>query len=389
MESAHITAFIGAASAPVFTSTKALQYSNRIAVKVHATSRKAQAARLYMQADTDDNENPVPKIVVNDTPTNKSALANAWDVIKNGLAVAAVIAALVFTGSDAANAAQSGGRMGGSNFRSAPSMSAPRSSGGYSGGGYGYGGPSIYSPPMFAPFSFGPAIYVSPFGGFGGLGSFLLFSAVAGTVLSAVSRARQTAVLEEEGNPTTSYVCLKVALLATATELKRDLERLAMSADTESMSGLHAVLQDTVLALARNPDYWMYAASETKKNAKMTEVQSAFDSASMRERAKLSEETLSNVDSIKRRRDPARQLNKGVPDEFLLVTLMVAATGEALDKLPKQINGTEDVRNTLLALGSVSKYDLQAVEIIWTPEAYGDTYTRAEMLLDHPELRNI
>ena len=50
----------------------------------------------------------------------------------------------------------------------------------------------------------------------------------------------------------------QVGLLGSARDLQRDLDRIATRADTNSADGLHYVLEETVLALLRAPEYWVY-----------------------------------------------------------------------------------------------------------------------------------
>ena len=51
-------------------------------------------------------------------------------------------------------------------------------------------------------------------------------------------------------------------LLAKAKEIQEDLRKLAASSDTTNSSGLSLVLQETTLALLRQPDLWVYANVE-------------------------------------------------------------------------------------------------------------------------------
>lgn len=65
----------------------------------------------------------------------------------------------------------------------------------------------------------------------------------------------------DEGDPDNdpmSVIKLQVGLLGSARELQRDLNRMGNTLDTSSPQGLHYLLQETVLALRRNPQYAMY-----------------------------------------------------------------------------------------------------------------------------------
>jgi len=307
---------------------------------------------------------------------------------------AALIALTLFTSSvDPAAAASGGGRVGGSNFRSAPA--APRSVAPSTGGG----APVIIAPtPYYSPFysPFGGSFFMSPMflplGFGGGLGSLLLFGAFAAILSQTVLRRSGSEEDEFEdafGNPKNMRVVkMKLALLDSATELKLKLESLAQSADTSSSFGLHKVLQETVLTLVRNPDYWVYGACKKGEYGRMEDVRESFESETMLERSKLSAETMSNVNSnVSLSSNVVGKSDDLAMSDYIMVTLVVAAEGSGLDGMPEVINRAEDVKNGLLALGSVSRDSLQAVEIIWTPQGKGESLTRAEMLLDHPELQ--
>lgn len=64
--------------------------------------------------------------------------------------------------------------------------------------------------------------------------------------------------LDDPDNAPMSVVKIQVGLLGTARELQKDLNRMGNSVDTSSPGGLHYLLQETVLALRRNPQYAMY-----------------------------------------------------------------------------------------------------------------------------------
>ena len=46
-----------------------------------------------------------------------------------------------------------------------------------------------------------------------------------------------------------------------ARDLQKDLDQMADKADTSTDAGLHYLLTECVLALLRNPEYWVYASS--------------------------------------------------------------------------------------------------------------------------------
>lgn len=291
-----------------------------------------------------------------------------------------------------AMAARTGGRIGGGSF-SAPSRSysSPRSGGysggsyggGYSGGGYGYGGGGFGFP------------FLLPFVGYGGGGllSILVFLAIASFIVRSLQSA---GVGTEEGYGDSSTVAVaevQVGLLANARELQPELNRLAMTADTSTASGRAKVLQEATLALLRHPEYWVYGTTNSQK-ASLEAAEAKFNQFSLTERSKFTDETLTNVDNVindqspktleGETKDSALQLKEGDIGEYIVATVIVGATG-SLD-LPK-INGTDDLRNSLQQIGSLGSDRLLAVEILWTPQAEGDTLSSDDILAYYPNLK--
>jgi Predicted membrane protein len=300
------------------------------------------------------------------------------------LAIFSLAAVLFFSQVDGALAARSGGRIGGGSFRSSPSRSynpSPGRSGGgyYGGGGFGF--------PFLIPF-FG-------FGG-GGLFSLLIFMAIAGFVFNSI-RSAMGQGQDEAGytsNPTVSVARLQVGLLAQARNLQADLDRMAQTADTGSAAGRAQVLQEATLAMLRHPEYWAYGSSHSEQTG-INAAEAKFNQFALAERSKFTEETLSNVNN---------QLIGGVAplltgnnanlvsetgnltaseNEYIVVTLVVGTLGKI--ELPK-VNSPETLRQALSRLGSVGSEQLLAVEILWTPQASGDTLSTDDMLAYYPDL---
>ena len=300
-------------------------------------------------------------------------------------AVPILLASLLVIAPHSALAA-SGGRIGGGSFRSAPSM--PRSFSGSSGyrGGYGggFGGGGIGFPFIVPIFGFGG----------GGLFGFLVLMAVAGLLMNALRGgggprlAGGDGEMEEqppvEGPVTMAQV--QVGLLASARDLQSDLRRLAAAADTSSSVGLQRVLQDTTLALLRNPELWVYANVETGE-VRCAQAESTFNRLSMQERSKLRQEITTNVSG--------QRLNGGGPvvagrsdaaSDYLVVTLLVASRRRL--QLTAAGNA-EQLRDSLQRLGSVGADDLLALEVIWQPEGEGESLSSAELVTQYPDLQHL
>ena len=281
--------------------------------------------------------------------------------------------------------AASGGRIGGGSFRSAPSM--PRSYGGGSyGGGYqrGYGGGIGF--PFIVPFFFGG----------GGLFGFLVLMAVVGLLLNAFrggGGGGQSLPAGMRGGDLDAYrpdgpvsiAQLQVGLLASARELQRDLRNLAASSDTSSSSGLQRVLQDSTLALLRQPDLWVYANAEVGQ-VPFQSAESTFNRLSMTERSKLAGEITTNVGGSRGSAAGSKAGDADATSDYIAVTLLVASRNRlAL----KPVNGSEDLREALRVVGSVPSDQLLALEVIWQPEGAGEVLSADELITAYPDLKHL
>ena len=299
-----------------------------------------------------------------------------------GLLLPLVIAGLSLVSAAPADAAR-GGRMGGGSFR-APSM--PRSTGGtgYRSGGYRGGG----------GFGFPFIIPIFGFGG-GGLFGILILMAVAGVLVNAFRGAGAAggAALNGYGEPVAAMpskvnmIQVQVGLLATAKQLQDDLRSLAASSDTSSTTGLQRLLQETTLALLRQPDLWVYANAENGM-VPFNSAESTFNRLSMSERSKLQAEVTSNIGGQRLTDESARSAvgDADATNEFIVVTLLVAST--AVAKLQGADTG-EDLRQTLRILGSTSSSELLALEVIWQPEGRGDVLSAEELITAYPNLQHL
>lgn len=306
------------------------------------------------------------------------------------LIVVSLVLTLVLGNASGALAARTGGRIGGGSF-GAPSrtFSSPRTyappGGGYGGGyGYGYGG--------------GGGFFLLPFlgigGGFGGLFTILIFFAIANFLVQSFRRLGSSDANElgYSENPTVSLQEVQVGLLAEARELQTELTQLAETADTGSAEGRAQVLQEASLALLRHPEYWVYAGVQSQQ-ARLEAAEAKFNQLSLAERSKFSEETLSNFNNQLRQASTKGSLpgDTGVnalatqgPGEYIVVTLLTATLGKV--DLPP-VNDSQDLRRALSVLGGLSSDRLLAIEILWTPQASGDTLTSDDMMANYPNLK--
>lgn len=303
--------------------------------------------------------------------------------------VLSLVLGLALSNADGALAARSGGRIGGGSFRVpssrtyTPRTYAPPGGGGYyPGGGFGF--------PFLIPF-WGIG------GGFGGLFTILIFIAIANFLLQTFRRVSSGDTTDEVGyssNPSVAVTRLQVGLLAQARDLQTELDRIAETADTNSPEGRAEILQEASLALLRHPEYWVYVGGGTQQ-AKLNSAEAQFNRLSLAERSKFSEETLSNVNNQLRAalakealpgtqnpENPTDLITSG-PGEYIIVTLLVATLGKYA--IPA-INSADDLRQALRQIGGIPSEQILALEVLWTPQAPGDTLTSDDLLAEYPDL---
>ncbi|AFY74985.1 putative membrane protein [Synechococcus sp. PCC 7502] len=296
------------------------------------------------------------------------------------LIVFILVAMIVFTHPTEAQAKRAGGRIGGTSFRAAPRRSVPspvtRS---YPTNSYGFGGGGLF----FLPFFIG--------GGGGSLIGLLALAAIAGLVIQTVRNSGIENLLGNKGTANNITVSkIQIGLLASARQLQKDLNRLAMEADTNTSDGLALLLRETTVSLLRHPEYWVYANSSSE-NSNLELAEQKFNALAMAERSKLSAEVVSNfnnrrLQAVNKVSDPVSDLILEAPSEYIVITLITATAGSS--KLPP-VRSAEELNLALSTIGSTSEQQLLAVEILWEPQSDSYTLTNDEVLTVYPSLTRI
>ncbi|HWP47329.1 MAG TPA: DUF1517 domain-containing protein [Candidatus Limnocylindrales bacterium] len=179
----------------------------------------------------------------------------------------------------------------------------------------------------------------------------------------------------------------QLALLSAAKELQTELNKLAETVNTGDPTGLQQLLQETTLALIRHPDYWMQAGIEVVSTPSYEVAESKFDEWVMTERAKFSEETLTNVEGRVQKREAKPNRDGEEIGDYLVITLIVATTRTVFQ--PLSVMNADELKKLLTTLGSLSARELLAVEVLWTPQNTTDVLTEDDLLVGYPELKPV
>ncbi|CAH1436817.1 unnamed protein product [Lactuca virosa] len=136
---------------------------------------------------------------------------------------------------------------------------------------------------------------------------------------------------------------------------------------------------ETTLALLRHPDYCISGYSFVDEKWSIEEVEKIFNQFSIEERGKFDEETLVNVNNIRKQSARSKRSN-GFRNEYIVITIIVAAGGE--HKLPP-INSSAQLKEALQKIASIPSSRIMAVEVLWTPQMENDTLTQQEYIEDY------
>ena len=218
----------------------------------------------------------------------------------------------------------------------------------------------------------------------------LLFAGVVGYGLYSANSDKALINVGGGGEKGYSVAQIQLGLLGSARLVQRDLDKIAASADTTSRNGLYTLMQDSVIALIRSPEYWVYGNTQGKRTNSQDRTETYFNQFEMAERTKFEVETQSNVQGKKGSREwrrPEKDWKNGGSyteiNELIVVTLIVACEQDL--KLPK-IESQEDMKVALNRLGSLRASSILAVELFWTPQDPDDVYTQEELITEYPNM---
>jgi len=135
----------------------------------------------------------------------------------------------------------------------------------------------------------------------------------------------------------------------------------------------------------------VYASSDSRQT-RLESAETEFNRLTLIERSKFSEESITNVNNqLRRASDRARLTGSDsalaeAPGEYIIATLLVATQGKL--KLPA-VSSQQDLRRALSQIGSISSEDLLAIEVLWTPQAEGETLSSDEVIAEYPALTRL
>ncbi|PVH36190.1 hypothetical protein PAHAL_6G017600 [Panicum hallii] len=175
---------------------------------------------------------------------------------------------------------------------------------------------------------------------------------------ASVSAAALFLAVRHYTRPRTTVVKLQVALLGLAKSLQKDLNEIAEKVEASNQRWYKFILTG---------DSW----------------EQHFDKISIEERSKFDEETLYNLEGIKRKKSYSRKPD-GFRNEYIVLTILVAADGAL--KFP-EVRNYADLEAAVETLNSIPARRIQGIQVLWTPQDEDDVLLAAKLLEDYPYLK--
>ncbi|MEN9567570.1 MAG: hypothetical protein RLZZ69_2766, partial [Cyanobacteriota bacterium] len=230
-------------------------------------------------------------------------------------------------------------------------------------------------------------IFLSIFFGFFGFLAYIIYTQ---NQVDKKASSRESRAEFELKNPQVTISKLQIALTAEAMAISKQLSQLTLRVDTKTQQGLVELLQESMIILLRNSEYWTHISSRSFP-IKMDKAEAAFNRLSIAQRSKFSCETVSNIngkirdytDNTKNKSHDTANDNLSLP-AYVVVTILIGSAGK--EPLFHQIHSCEELKLTLEKLAVISEDDLIKLEVLWTPQSEDEPLTNDEFIMEHPDL---
>ncbi|KAF7104390.1 hypothetical protein CFC21_105292 [Triticum aestivum] len=183
--------------------------------------------------------------------------------------------------------------------------------------------------------------------------------------------------------PRRTVVKLQVALLGLAKPFQKELNEIAEKVEASNQRWYKFILTETICALNRHNDCCVSSSLSADVKVGADSWEGHFDKISLEERSKFDEETLYNLDGIKRKKEYSKKPD-GFSNEYIVVTILVAADG-ALKFA--EIKTPADLVAVLEKLNSIPTREIRGVTVLWTPQEENDILSEERLLADYPNLK--
>lgn len=315
----------------------------------------------------------------------QAGLAIAGYCLLNSLSLPAFLAEYSVQWDQAAYAKRSGGRSRGGSFNQ---KSSPSNSGGSSdrSRSLNNGGSSVYVGPSYGGYGYGGGYSTPISGGLLLLIALIVVGGIGFAVWYVLWANKGKSANRELDNDIVTVSKIQVALLAEGKAIQPQLAEIVANADFSTAEGLQQHVQEAALALLRMPENWSHVQTRSETLKSRDEGKALFEQWSIAERSKYTEETLTNVEGKLIHKEYEIDVDKE-PASYIVVTLLI---GTADDKpLFEAVRTAESLKAVLGKIASINSDYLLVFELLWTPEAEGDSLTYDEMLTEYTDMLQI
>ncbi len=193
--------------------------------------------------------------------------------------------------------------------------------------------------------------------------------------------------VEELINEVVTVSFLQVALQAEAQSLQLLLNEAALRADTTTIEGLLALLQQVARALLDYSRCWTHVAASSQTLNTITAGEALYNQLLNQERAKFSAETLTNVNGVITRQAPAIATRHATEPAYYVISLLL---GTADDRpLFGDIYSASVLRDVLDDIRMMQTRYLMVFDVLWSPQDQRETLTETDLSTEYPILVRI
>ncbi|KAF8760415.1 hypothetical protein HU200_010195 [Digitaria exilis] len=200
---------------------------------------------------------------------------------------------------------------------------------------------------------------------------------------ASVSAAALFLAARHYTRPRTTVVKLQVALLGLAKSFQKDLNEIAEKVEASNQRWYKFILTETICSMHRHSNCCISSSLSVDVTDSGDSWEHHFDKNSIEERSKFDEETLYNLEGIKKKKSYSRKPD-GFRNEYIVLTILVAADGAL--KFP-EVRSYADLEVVVEKLNSIPARQIQGIQVLWTPQDENDVLLEEKLQEDYPYLK--
>ncbi|CAO2190008.1 unnamed protein product [Urochloa humidicola] len=200
---------------------------------------------------------------------------------------------------------------------------------------------------------------------------------------ASVSAAALFLAVRHYTRPRTTVVKLQVAMLGLAKSFQRDLNEIAEKVEASNQRWYKFILTETICSLRRHNNCCISSSLSVDVKDTGDSWEQHFDKISIEERSKFDEETLYNLEGIKKKKSYSRKPD-GFRNEYIVLTILVAADGAL--RFPV-VRNYADLEVVVEKLNSIPARQIQGIQVLRTPQDENDVLSEEKLLEDYPYLK--